>query len=185
MYSLVPRRQEQLSLMANLNHDVHEGKAFRLKTDVSFKMIAGLAKFHSDYRSTGHITLNGTTLEAQSTVSFSNVKRDGNFICHPAIIDGFTQIAGFTMNAKGTTDLDREVYVNRGWDSLQIFKDVSYTATYQLYVKMVRLEGTIYKGDVIVLDDEGVTASFKGVAVSFPYSFQDFCISSVLKPSYS
>ncbi|KAF3406329.1 hypothetical protein DPV78_000863 [Talaromyces pinophilus] len=41
-------------------------------------MIAGLAKFHSDYRSTGHITLSGTSLEAQSTVSFSNVKRNGN-----------------------------------------------------------------------------------------------------------
>ncbi|OKL59125.1 hypothetical protein UA08_05585 [Talaromyces atroroseus] len=68
------------------------------------------------------------------------------------------------MNAKGTTDLDRQVYVNRGCDPLQIFKGVSYTVTYQLYVKMIRSEGTIYKGDVIVLDDEGVTASFKGVA---------------------
>ncbi|KAH8199594.1 hypothetical protein TruAng_006244 [Truncatella angustata] len=163
--ALIATRNQQVKLFDKVTQDVQSGKAFKLNMDVSFKMVAGLAKFHKEYRSSGDIALNGTTLEAASNATFNSVKKGGDFVCHPAIIDGFTQICDFTMNAKATTDLEHEVYVNRGWDSLRIFKDVSHTANYQLYAKMIRQEGTMYKGDVVVLDEEGITASFKGVAL--------------------
>lgn len=76
------------------------------------------------------------------------------------------------MNAKSTTDLDVEVYVNRGWDSLQLYKKIDQETMYTVHVKMAKAEGTIYKGDVIVFDNEDVVAFIKGVAVSQPMFIQ-------------
>ena len=56
------RESFYLSKIDSLAQDVQTGNAFRVKTAVSFKLVAALAKFHSEYKSTGEVTLNGKTL---------------------------------------------------------------------------------------------------------------------------
>jgi noranthrone synthase len=77
-----------------------------------------------------------------------------------------TQTAGFVMNGKDDTDLDVEIYVNHGWESLQIYTEISPGKSYQTYVKMVKGEGGLFHGDTIMLDGDEIVAFFKGVAVS-------------------
>lgn len=76
---LLPKREEQLACMEKVAKDVEAGKAFRLPTSLSYKMIAGLANFHKEYRTTGEISLNGDTLESMARASFSSVKEGGTF----------------------------------------------------------------------------------------------------------
>ena len=108
-----------------------------------------------------------STLEACSTLSFEQVKSGGAFAAHPAYVDSITQVGGFVMNAKDSTDLDTEIYVNHGWDSLQIYQEMRTDKKYQCYVQMKHdPSGGLVHGDTVMLDGDTVVAFFKGVSVS-------------------
>lgn len=149
-----------------LREGIMAGDSMRYSQTAGYKLIATLAKFHPDYRAIDEVVLDSNTLEAYSVVSFGQVKKGGSFNCHPAYIDVLSQTAGFIMNGKDSTDLDVEIYVNHGWDSLQIFEELSPDKSYQTYVRMEQDEGSVFKGDTVMFDGDRVVAFFKGLAVS-------------------
>jgi iterative type I PKS product template protein len=152
--------------MAYLQKGIEIGTSMRLNQTAGYKLIATLAQFHPDYRAIDEVTLDSKTLEASTTISFGQVKSTGSFSTHPAYIDAMTQTAGFVMNGKDDTDLDVEIYVNHGWESLQIYTEILPGKSYQTYVQMVKGEGGLYYGDTVMFDGEEIVAFFKGVAVS-------------------
>lgn len=70
------------------------------------------------------------------------------------------------MNANDKSNLDVEVFVNHGWESFQIFEELSPTKKYETHVVMSEGAGKMWYGDILVLDGDTVVASFKGIAVS-------------------
>lgn len=88
------------------------GNSARFNRPIVYRVIRPLARFHDDYRAVDEIILNSETLEASSRLRFTNVKRNGNFHTHPAIIDSLTQSCGFAINCNENTDLDIEVYAD-------------------------------------------------------------------------
>lgn len=156
-----------------LRKGIMAGDSMRYSQTAGYKLIATLAKFHPDYRAIDEVVLDSKTLEAYSVVSFGQVKKGGSFNCHPAYIDVLSQTAGFIMNGKDSTDLDVEIYVNHGWDSLQIFEELSPDKSYQTYVRMEQDEGSVFKGDTVMFDGDRVVAFFKGLAVSFLHQLID------------
>jgi iterative type I PKS product template protein len=164
--SLQGKIADYKSRMKYLQEGVGLGRSMRLNQTAGYKLISTLAQFHPDYRAIDEVTLDSQTLEASTVVSFGQVKSTGSFSTHPAYIDVMTQTAGFVMNGKDDTDLDVEIFVNHGWESLQIYAEISPGKTYQTYVQMVKGEGGLWHGDTVMFDGDEIIAFFKGVAVS-------------------
>ncbi|KAI4159137.1 MAG: hypothetical protein LQ342_006841 [Letrouitia transgressa] len=159
------RGPEYQSRIDALRQGIMTGDSLRYSQAAGYKLIATLAKFHPDYRAIDEVVLDSKTLEAYSVVNFGQVKKGGSFNCHPAYIDVLSQTAGFIMNGKDSTDLDIEIYVNHGWDSLQIFEKLSPDKSYWTYVRMEQADGSVFKGDTVMFDGDRVVAFFKGLAL--------------------
>jgi noranthrone synthase len=157
---------EYFSQMDRLRKGIGSGSSLRLNGTQGYKFIATLAQFHPDYRAIDELVLDSDTFEALSRVNFGQVKNIGSFSIHPAYIDVLTQTAGFVMNCKDSTDLEAEIYINHGWDSFQVYEEISPKKTYQTYARMVKSEGTIWKGDTVIFDGDKIVAYFSGIAVS-------------------
>ncbi len=126
-----------------------------------------IAHFHPDYKLLDNLVLDESTLEACTLLSFEQDKSVGNFFAHPAHVDAITQLGGFALNAKDSTDLDNEVYVNHGWNSFQIYEEFKFGKTYAAYVQFQADNvGNLAHGDTIMLDGDIVVAFFKGLSVS-------------------
>jgi acyl carrier protein len=152
--------------MDRLRKGIESGSSLRVNGTQGYKLIATLAQFHPDYRAVDELVLDSDTFEALSKVNFGQVKSVGSFSTHPAYIDVLTQTAGFVMNCKDSTDLETEICINHGWDSFQVYEEISPKKTYQTYARMAKSEGTIWKGDTVMFDGDKIVAYFKGVAVS-------------------
>ena len=155
---------EYVARIDYLRREANNGRVLRLNKIYAYKLVSSLAQFHPDYVAADEVTLDSRTLEASSTCSFGQVVSKGNFSTHPVYIDVMTQTAGFVMNAKETTDLEVEVFVNHGWESLQIFEEITAERSYVTYVKMAQ-DGEFWRGDTIMLDGLTVVAFFKGVTL--------------------
>jgi len=75
-----------------------------------------------DYKLLGKLIPDESTLEACSKLNFSTVQPGGNYAAHPAYVDAITQVGGFAMNAKDSTDFDKDVFVNHGWSHFRFTK---------------------------------------------------------------
>ena len=141
------------------------GKYVKYNKKSGYKLMSSMAHFHPDYRLLDDLVLNQDDHEATCLMDFSAVKTEGDFAAHPAYVDAVTQLAGFAMNANDDVDLDKEIFVNHGWESLQIYKTLKKNIIYEVYTRMVK-DKTGVHGDIIVLDGEDVVAFFKGFSVS-------------------
>ncbi|KAF2637343.1 ketoacyl-synt-domain-containing protein [Massarina eburnea CBS 473.64] len=141
------------------------GTTARFNRPMVYRAIRPLARFHNDYRAIDEIILNSNTLEATSRLSFGNVKRDGNFHTHPAIIDALTQSCGFTMNCNDFTDLDEEVFMNHGWGSFQMFEAIDFEKEYVSYTHMEQGPDKLWLGDVVIFDGDRIVAHFGKIAI--------------------
>lgn len=74
------------------------------------------------------------------------------------------------MNCNDSTDLDKEVFMNHGWGSFQIFEPLDFDKTYTTYTHMHEGEEKLWHGDVVVFDGEKVVAYFGKIAVRSPNS---------------
>lgn len=167
MEALKRTAQATKDRIAGLRLGIESGKTQRYSQASAYKMIGPLARFHHDYRAVNEIIMNGNTFEVTSSVNFKDVKAAGKFNTHPAYIDAFTQAGGFVMNCNDANDLDVEVFVNHGWDSLQLYEQFSVDENYTTFVQMVEKEGRMFEGDVVVFRGDEVAASYKGVVVGF------------------
>ena len=148
-----------------LRDGITTGTTARFNRPMVYRAIRPLARFHDDYRAIDEIVLNSTTLEASSRLSFSSVRKAGNFHTHPAIIDSLTQSCGFTMNCNDSTDLDIQVFMNHGWGSFQIFEPMDFAKEYITYTRMVEGSDKMSLGDVVIFEGDRVVAYFGQVAV--------------------
>lgn len=149
-----------------LRGGIKKGKFVKYNNASGYKLIGNVAHFHPDFKLLDDVILDESNLEACSFMSFAQVKAGGLFAAHPAYIDAITQVGGFTMNAKDTTDLENEVYVNHGWESLQVYEEMRTDRKYQTYVQMKVDKGDLSHGDTIMLDGDTIVAFFKSVSVS-------------------
>lgn len=131
-----------------------------------YKMVATLADFDPDYRALDEIVLDSSAMEASSIANFKDIKKEGKFFTNPAYVDALSQSAGFVMNANDKSNLELEVFVNHGWDSFQLFEDLSPQKNYETHVAMHESSGKLWQGDVFVLDGDKVVALFEGITVS-------------------
>jgi iterative type I PKS product template protein len=152
--------------MADMRKGLESGKTQRFNRVMVYKMISPLAQFHENYRAIDEVIIDSTTLEACSRVNFKDVKAAGTFNTHPAYIDGLTQSGGFVMNCNDGNDLDREVFVNHGWNSFQLYEPLSAQKNYTTFVRMFEKESRMYEGDVTVFEGDKIVASYSGIVVS-------------------
>ena len=129
-----------------------------------YKMVAAVAEFDCNYRAIDDIILDSDALEACGNVRY-NCSDEGSFHTHPATLDALSQIAGFVMNANDSADLDKEVYVNHGWRSFEMFEPISAGKSYQTHVKMEPRPDNLWEGDIMVFEAGRIVAYFKGITL--------------------
>lgn len=148
-----------------LRNGIAKETSARFNRPMVYRAIRPLARFHDDYRAIDEIVLDSNTLEASSKLSFGSVKRGGKYHTHPAIIDSLTQSCGFAMNCNDSCDLDKDVFMNHGWGSFQIFEDLDFDKTYITYTRMTKGEDGLWHGDVAIMDGDKVVAHFGKIAI--------------------
>lgn len=156
---------QYLEKIARLRDGVKKGEFVTYTRNAGYKLMSTLATFHPDYKLLDKLVLDEPTLEACCKLNFSSVQPGGKFAAHPGYVDAITQVGGFAMNAKDSTDLDKTTYVNHGWESFQIFDELKHGRNYEVYVQMHHFAGDLYHGDTVVLDGSKPVAFFKGVSL--------------------
>lgn len=141
-------------------------KTYLFNKSMIYKMVATLADFDPDYRALDEIVLDSSAMEASSIANFKDIKKEGKFFTNPAYVDALSQSAGFVMNANDKSNLELEVFVNHGWNSFQLFEDLSPQKNYETHVAMVESSGRLWQGNIFVLDGDKVVALFEGITVS-------------------
>ncbi|KAL2132795.1 hypothetical protein VTI74DRAFT_3364 [Chaetomium olivicolor] len=159
----VPEYQARIK---RLYDGMARGEFVRYTRRSGYKLMSSMASFHPDYKLLDNLIMDEAENEATCKMNFDDAKAAGTFAAHPAYVDAITQVAGFAMNAKDDTDITKEVYVNHGWGSFQVYEELAKGKTYEVYTKMVREKGSdMAHGDVVVLDGERVVAFFKDLSL--------------------
>ena len=178
---------ELSSRMRSLDKDVGEnGNTFRFSRSMIYKMVSQLADFDPNYQGLEQITLDNDALEATGRVSFKNILKEGTFHTNPAYIDALSQLGGFVMNANERVDLNKEVFVNHGWGSLQIYEPIAADKIYRSHVKMSEGKDKLWTGDVVIFDNETVVAVFAQVALQcVPRRLMEYIVNTASKRASS
>jgi noranthrone synthase len=164
--SLRKRVPEYSAAIDSLQRRMKHGELVHYNARSGYKLMSSMAQFHPDYKLLEYLVLDGTANEAMATVDFSVCKDNGTYKLHPAYIDAITQVAGFTLNAKDDTDISKDVFVNHGWDSLQVYQPLQQGKQYKVHVKMeADKQKDLVHGDTIVLDGDEVVAFFRGLSL--------------------
>ncbi|KAK1975936.1 Alpha/Beta hydrolase protein [Colletotrichum cereale] len=138
---------------------------------MAYRLVSSLADFHRNHRLVQSLVLDPRTHEITAIVSFpADLSGHDDFTAHPAVIDAFTQPAGFCLNLDDATDLGQTVYVNHGWDEMLQFEPIDMKQEYTVYVRMRQVGRTRkWIGDIIVLREDTVAAAFLQYSVNaFP-----------------
>ncbi|RYP04526.1 hypothetical protein DL764_004388 [Monosporascus ibericus] len=144
-----------------LRDGIATGTTSRFNHAMVYRAIRPLARFHDDYRAVDEIVLDSKTLEASSRLSFASFKKKGgSFHTHPGLLDALTWSSGFAMNCNDNNDLDRDVFVNHGWGSFQLFEPIDIEKEYTTYSRMVEGADRLWHGDITILDGDRVVACF-------------------------
>ncbi|TVY82050.1 Non-reducing polyketide synthase [Lachnellula suecica] len=139
--------------------------SYKFNKSMIYRMVDTLAEFDPEYRALTEVVLDSEALEAASKIDMNAVKHTSSitFHTHPAYIDSFSQAAGFVMNANDKSDPSREVFVNHGWGSFQLFEPLDPDKIYRSHVKMIRGQGSIWEGTLIILDGERPIGKFEQI----------------------
>lgn len=139
------------------------GNTYRFSKSMIYKMIGKLADFDAKYRGLSGITLNNDTMEAAGTISFKDIPDNGKWFTNPAFLDSFSQSGGFVMNGNDSVDLETELFVNHGWESMKIFNPkLDANTTYYSYVKMSEGKEKLWMGDVVIFDQHQTLVGILG-----------------------
>ena len=148
-----------------LRNGIADGITARYNRPMMARAIRSLARFSEDYQSIDELVMSSSTLEATSHVSFGSVKEQGTYHTHPAIIESLTQSCGYIMNCNDENDLDLNVYMIHGWQTLQIFEAMDLEKRYITYTSVSEGPNKVWHGDVIVFEGEKVVAHLGQVTV--------------------
>ncbi|CAK4034454.1 polyketide synthase [Lecanosticta acicola] len=164
--SIQKRVPEYKAAISKLQERVARGELVHYNTKSGYKLMSSMADFHPDYKLLKYLILDETENEAMAVMNFATCTDAGTYAVHPAYVDAITQVGGFAMNAKDDTDIAKEVFVNHGWGSFQVFEPLEKGKAYTVHTKMTKDEtGDLVHGDTIVLDGDNVAAFFKGLCV--------------------
>nr|APX43974.1 polyketide synthase [Pestalotiopsis microspora] len=160
--------QEKLQKeMADVKHNMDvlraglvSGDTARFNRAMAYRAIRPLARFHDEFRAVDEIVLNSKTLESSSRLNFGSFHKEGDFHTHPGLLDSLTWSSGFAMNCNDNNDLDREVFVNHGWGSFQMFEPLSFSKEYTTYSRMVEGKDRLWHGEINIMDGDRVVAHF-------------------------
>ena len=149
-----------------LHHTVEEGQSNKMKRGMAYKLFSTLVSYGKGYQGMQEVVLDSAQLEATARVQFQTTEGDGRFYFSPYWIDSLGHLAGFIMNANDGVDSKNTVFVNHGWESMRCAVRLSKDKTYQTYVKMQNVGGTMHAGDVYIFHDGIIQAVYQGVKVS-------------------
>jgi len=152
-----------------LHNGVDDGQTHKIKRGMAYKLFGALVDYGQQYKGMEEIVLNSEDLETSTRVNFQKDSTNGKFYLSPYWIDSLGQVTGFTMNANDAIDSKTQVFVNHGWDSMRVATRLSAEKTYQTYVKMQNIGGTMHAGDVYIFDGDAIVAVYGGVKVSSLY----------------
>ncbi|KAH0424303.1 hypothetical protein CcaCcLH18_11654 [Colletotrichum camelliae] len=138
---------------------------------MAYRVVSSLAEFHRNHRLVQSLVLDQRTHEIAALVRFpGDLSGHGDFTAHPAVIDAFTQPAGFCLNLDDATDLEHTVYINHGWEDMLLFEAIDMGLEYTVCVRMQQVGRTRkWTGDIIVLREDNIVAAFLQYSVNaFP-----------------
>lgn len=135
----------------------------KLHRRMAYKLFGMVVEYAERYHGMDHVLVDSEHYEATAQVSFKTHETMGNFFRSPYWIDSLTQLAGFVMNANETVDTSKTVYISNGWESLQNASQLSSHKTYTIYVRMQPDQGTIFSGDLYILDECEVISVATGI----------------------
>lgn len=159
-----------------LKLSVDGGQSHKIKSGMAYKLFAALVDYGQSYQGMREIVLDSARLEATARVEFQTTEKDGEYHLSPYWIDSLGHLAGFVMNASDGTDSKNTVFVNHGWESMRCATRFSQGKTYQTYVRMQNVGGTMFAGDVYIFDEDTVVAMYQGVKVSLVWLFECICM---------
>jgi naphtho-gamma-pyrone polyketide synthase len=147
-----------------LDDSVHSGCAHKMKRGIVYKLFSSLVDYSPGYRGMEEVTLDSAELEATAKVRFQ-CGAEG-FGLNPQWIDSLGHIAGFIMNANDSVVSKDMVFVNHGWDNMEISTAFSEDKTYRTYNRMQLTTNNLYVGDTYILENKEIVAIFSGIKVS-------------------
>ena len=148
-----------------LNSGVEGGQSHKIKRGMAYKLFSALVEYDQKYRGMEEVTLDSAAYEATARVKFQASEQDGNYYFSPYWIDSLGHLAGFTMNANDAVDSKTQVFVNHGWESMRCATRFSASKTYKTYVRMQNVGGTMFSGDVYIIEEGTIVAVFSGIKV--------------------
>ncbi|KAF8466315.1 polyketide synthetase PksP [Kalaharituber pfeilii] len=159
------KRNEYLikSQIEKLKKGVEDGQSHKMHRGMAYKLFGALVDYDKRYRGMDYVILDSSQYEATAKVVFQTTKQDGTFYFSPYWIDSLGHISGFVMNANDAVDSKSQVFINHGWESMRCATRFSREKTYQTYVRMQNLTGTMFGGDVYIFEDDAIAAVYKGV----------------------
>ena len=163
------------SRIDQLRKEVDNGQSHKIKRGMAYKLFGATVEYDQKFRGMEEVILNSPELEATAKVVFQATEKDGNFYRSPYWLDSMGHISGFMMNANDEVDSKTQVFINHGWDSMRCSIKLSSKDTYQTYVKMQSLGGTLYSGDVYMFKGDQIIGCNQGVKVLSPPSIIASC----------
>ncbi|CAK3990765.1 polyketide synthase [Lecanosticta acicola] len=133
-----------------------------VKRNVAYKLFSALVDYGKPYQGMEQVAFDSLEHESSARVRFQAEPAE-DFFFSPYCIDSLGHLAGFTMNADMTNDSSKQVFINHGWDAMQVSKKLSAAATYHTYVRMAHLGNKLYSGDVYIMEDDEIVAVYTGV----------------------
>ncbi|KAH8585608.1 beta-ketoacyl synthase [Bisporella sp. PMI_857] len=160
------RRSKHL-VISRITHIKDMKNVNKLNRQMAYKIFATVVDYSENFHGIDEVFLHSEQFEAVARVSFKADESMGNFYRSPYWIDTLTQLSGFVMNANEVIDTKKAVYISNGWETMQFASSLSANKFYTIYVKMQPSLGSMYSGDLYVLDDEEIIGVSMGIRFQF------------------
>ena len=157
MLFLIGTRIDSLKTLASL------GKAHRLLKPVVYKLFANLVAYGENYKAMEEVILDSDCHDALGTVRLPTISGAGQFLFNPYWLDAAVHLAGFLLN--GSLKYPEDVAcLSTGFDSCQIFEELSAQKTYTSYVCMQETgKKSMIVGDCFVFEGSKLVLATMGI----------------------
>ncbi|KAK4692542.1 hypothetical protein P7C71_g4683, partial [Lecanoromycetidae sp. Uapishka_2] len=149
--------------ISTLKRSVDDGQSDKIKGGLAYKLFGAIVEYGRSYQGMQEVVLDSAQHEATARIEFQTTEQDGDFYFSPYWVDSLGHLAGFTMNANDKTDSKSTVFINHGWEDMRCATRFSREKTYQTYVRMQNVGGTMFSGDVYIFEEDTVVAIYQGV----------------------
>ncbi|QLI68437.1 Non-reducing polyketide synthase fsr1 [Metarhizium brunneum] len=170
-----------LEHLERMRRQLTEGKTCRFSGPMAYGLVSALAEFSLDHYCVDEALYDNELYECIQVVSFGQMKKGGIFHINPGLIDGLTQLGGFTMNANDKTKLDTTVLANHDWKNLQLFEAIGDGCQYFAHVRMTPGDKVLWEGDVTIFTDDRIVGLVEGIQ-EVPRRLLKFILTQAAKP---